>query len=116
MSYADWRGRFLEAVDESLYPVEWLDWLVETGNARFWGTDLAAILVEARQYPSGLLEVHGLVAAGELDEIKRLVPLAENWGRSIGAKRASITSGWAWAKLLKSAGYRPETTTIAKEL
>ena len=46
MSYADWRGRFLEAVDESLYPAAWIDGRVADGTARFWENDGAAILAD----------------------------------------------------------------------
>lgn len=116
MSYADWRGRFLEAVDETLHPAAFLDWLLESGQARFWENDTAAIVAEMREYPSGVLEVHGTVAAGELAGIKALIPLAEQWGRSLGATRATIQSSPAWGRLMTDAGYVPEQLIIVKEL
>ncbi len=116
MSYADWRGRFLEAVDESLYPAAFLDWLLESGQARFWECDSAAIIAEMREYPSGVLEVHGTVAAGELAGIKTLIPLAEAWGRSLGATRASIDSNPVWARLMRAEGYEMTKATIVKVL
>lgn len=116
MTYADWRGRFLEAVDETLHPAWWIDHMVERGGWRFWANADAAILAEIRRYPSGAKEVHGIVAAGDLDAIKALIPLAEQWGRECGATRASIASHPAWARLMKSAGYEPEQLTIAKVL
>ena len=116
MSYADWRARFLEAVDESLYPAPFLDWLLDSGQARFWECDTAAIVAEIRQFPSGVLEVHGTVAAGELDGIKALIPLAEIWGKSFGATRASIASHPAWARLLRDEGYEMSQVTIVKVL
>lgn len=114
MTYADWRGRFLEAVDESLHPAWWIDHMVERGGWRFWGNDRAAILAEIKNYPSGVKEVHGVVAAGELDAIKALIVNAEDWGRSRGATRASIASSPAWARLLPE--YEVEQVTIVKEL
>ena len=116
MSYADWRGRFLEAVDESLYPAAWLDRRVADGSARFWGNTDAAILAEIRTYPSGAREVHGMVAAGELDAIMALIPFAERWGRECGCVRASIQSSPAWGRLMAGAGYVPEQLIIAKSL
>ena len=116
MSYADWRGRFLEAVDESLYPAAWLDRRVEEGSARFWANAGAAILAEIRSYPSGAREVHGLVAAGTIPAVIELIPLAEAWGRDCGCTRASIASHSAWARLMRPYGYEPEQLTIAKEL
>lgn len=116
MSYPEWRGRLIEAIDEELYPARFLDWLLDSGQARFWASDRAAIVAEMRSYPSGVLEVHGTVAAGELDAIKALIPLAEDWGRSLGATRASIASSPAWARLMKGAGYLPEQLVIARNL
>lgn len=114
MTYADWRSRFLEAVDQELYPASWLDRRVASGRARFWGNEAGAIVAEIKQYPSGAREVHGLVAAGDLAAIKALIPLAERWGRERGCIRASISSHPAWARLLPD--YQPEQLTIAKVL
>lgn len=116
MTYADWRGRFLEAIDETLYPAAWLDWLLETEQAKFWGNDRGAIIAEMREYPSGVREIHGLVAAGELDAIKALIPSAEAWGRKYGAKRASIASHPAWARIMREDGYEPHQLSIVKVL
>lgn len=100
MTYADWRGRFLDAVDQGLYPAEWLDRRVASGRARFWGNEAGAILAEIFTFPSGAKEVRGLVAAGDLRAIIALIPLAEQWGRDRGCVRASISSHPAWARLL----------------
>ena len=116
MSYADWRGRFLEAVDEDLHPADWIDAMVATGKWRFWESDKAAILAELNTYPSGVKEVHGIVAAGDLDAIKALIPMAERWGRAGGATRATIQSSPAWSRLMADSGYRVEQVIIAKEL
>lgn len=116
MNYAHWRGRFLEAVDQDLHPAWWIDNNVADGTWRFWGNDDAAILVELKQYPSGALEVHGLVAAGEVSAIKALIPLAEEYGRDCGATRASIASTPAWSRLMRDEGYQIEQVTIVKGL
>lgn len=116
MTYARWRGRFAEAIDESLYPLEWLDRRVEEGSARFWANDKAAILAEIKAYPSGAREVHGMVAAGDLDAIKALIPLAEQFGRDCGCCRASIASHPAWARLMREEGYEMSQATIVKVL
>lgn len=116
MTYAAWRSRLLEAVDEALYPAEWLDRRVASGRARFWGNDRAAILAEIKVYPSGVKEVHGLVAAGELAAIKGLIPLAEVWGRERGCRTAKIESRLEWARAMAPFGYKPHQLTIAKVL
>lgn len=114
MNYADWRGEFLKATDETLYPADWLDWMVSSGTARFWGNDEAAILAAIRSYPSGVTEVHGLVAAGKLAAIRELIPLAEEWGRQMGCRRAAIASRPQWARVLTD--YEPYQLEIVKEL
>ena len=116
MSYADWRERFLEAVDQDLHPADWIDANVATGKWRFWESDRAAILARIKLYPSGAKEVHGLVAAGGLDAIKALIPLAEQWGRDSGATRASISSHPAWVRLMRNEGYEMTQATIVKVL
>lgn len=116
MSYADWRGRFLDAVDEELHPAWWIDHMVKTGAWRFWESDRAAILAELKTYPSGVREVHGVVAAGDLDAIKALIPLAEDWGWGKGATRASIASNPAWARIMRDEGYEMTQATIVKVL
>lgn len=116
MTYAAWRERFFEAIDEGLYPREWLDRRVASGRARFWGNEQAAILAEIQSFPSGAKQVHGLVAAGDIDEIKRLIVKAEAWGRERGCVRASISSHPAWARLLRNEGYEPSQFSIVKVL
>lgn len=116
MSYADWRERFLEAVDETLHPAAWIDAMVATGKWRFWQNEGAAIIASIKLYPSGVREVHGEVAAGELDAIKALIPLAEQWGRHNGCTRATIQSSPAWGRLMADSGYVPEQLIIAKAL
>lgn len=116
MTYALWRSRLLEAVDQELYPAEWLDRRVANGRARLWCNEAAAIVAEIKTYPSGAKEVHGLLAAGDVQAIKALIPNAEQWGRDKGCTRASISSHPAWARIMHSEGYEPEQLTIAKGL
>lgn len=116
MTYADWRERFLEAVDESLYPAAWLDKRVASGRAQFWGNERAAILAEIKTFPSGVKEVHGLVAAGALPAIKALIKLAEEWGRQRGATLGSIESRPEWAYVMADEGYQVEKVRIVKVL
>ena len=115
--YLHWRPAFLEAIDERLYPTVWLDSLVTSGKAQFWVSDNAAALTEVRPYPSGLYDLHGLVAAGDVGEVRDiLVPQAEAWARSIGCIGFVIESRPGWAKLLKGNGFEPHQLAVRKEL
>lgn len=115
--YLKWRPAFLEAIDERLYPTVWLDSLVTSGAAQLWLSDNAAALTEVRTYPSGATELHGLVAAGDIGEVRdQLIPVAEAWARSIGCTGFTIESRPGWAKLLKAHGFEPHQLAVRKEL
>lgn len=76
--------------------------------------DLACIVVALRRYPGGLIDVHGLVAAGSKDSIVSLVKQAEAWGKLHGAHIGSISSRRGWARVLPD--YRETQVVIEKDL
>ena len=116
-AYMRFRSRFQEALDERLYPLAYLDHLILSGAVQFLATDEAAIIFEVKTYPSGLKDVHGVVAAGDIGVIvEELIPQAEGWGRENGCAGASIASRPGWARELKSKGYEPLQLTVRKEL
>lgn len=128
--YALFRPAFAEAMDGRFYTIDYLDWLVRTGRARFRaghgpdGRPIAAIVTEIRDYP-GCRAIHGLVAAGApgaepgamLAEIgERLIPAAEAEGRALGCAFAIVESRPGWARALRAAGYEPHQVAIRKAL
>lgn len=115
-AYLSHRAAFLGMMDQNLYPADWLDAQVWSGAFRVFGDDRACILVSLKRYPSGVYEIHGEAAAGDLSEIKRLIESAVEWGRSVGCKLASIASREGWAKILANDGWHVHQTTIRKEL
>jgi hypothetical protein len=116
-SYAEWRGRLASAINTDFYTIAWLDDQVRSGRAFVLANDHAAIAIEFREFPSGNMAVHGLVAAGDLDQIENeLIPMAESWGRSVGCKFGLIESTPAWGRIMKKHGYSPFQLSIVKEL
>lgn len=116
-AYCHWRPEFAKAMDEDLYPLSWLDDQVARDEARFAYTETAAILYEYKQYPSGAFQVEGLVAAGDVETIARvLIPFVETEAAHAGAVAAQIASRPAWARVLREQGYAPYQTTIRKPL
>jgi len=101
-------------LDERKWPLAWLDDQVATGQATALGNDKACIVVALRQYPGGLVEVHGLCAAGDMHEVVKLVREAEQWGRQHGAILGSIASRRGWARVLSD--YTETQVTIEKDL
>lgn len=115
-SYRRFRPDFANLIDPRFYSIEWLDQGVASGAAAVFGNDLACIVAEIRQYPSGAKDVHGLVAAGDLPTIVELIEHAERWGAREGAVVATIASREGWARVLESKGYRPFQVEVRKEL
>lgn len=112
-AYCAHRAEFVALCPEK-YPAEYIDAQILSRNWLCWGDERAAILAEVKTYPSGLREIHGLAAAGDLTEIQNLIPLAEQYGEHIGCKIASIESREGWARLLPD--YEVEQVRIVKEL
>lgn len=115
-AYLAHRDAFLEMIDQNLYPADWLDAQVWSGAFRVFGDDRACILVSLKRYPSGVYEIHGEAAAGELSEIKRLIEAAVEWGRGVGCQLASIASRSGWVRALKDDGWAIHQTELRKEL
>jgi hypothetical protein len=123
MNLPDWAGyrrfrdRFAEAMDPAFYSIEYLDALIRSGRARLWVGAQAAIVAEIRNYPGGARAVHGLVAAGRMEEIGgTLIPQAEAWGKAQGCTHAIIESRSGWMRALKPQGYAPHQVALRKEL
>lgn len=114
--YATWRARFQAAMDADYYPISHLDNLMGYDHAVMFCNEDAAIVTEIKTFPGGKRVVHGLVAAGDLDQIKALIVLAEQWGREQGCTAALIESRPGWAKLLKHDGYELFQVSIVKNL
>ena len=122
MIFPDWAGYlrfrddFEEVMDPRFYTIGWLDQRVLDGSVRLWCSDEAAIIAEIKVYPAGGMVVHGLIAAGELDGIRTLIPLAEEWGRSEGCVEAGIESREGWSRALRQDGYAVHQIALRKEL
>lgn len=117
LNYTRFREAFSEAMDERYYPIEWLDCRVLDGRAVFMHSGNAAIVIELRMYPGGAVDVHGLIAAGDKDEIvKELIPQAEAWGKERGCLAGVVESRPGWQRALKSSGYEISQVTVRKEL
>lgn len=115
--YVRFRDRFAEAMDPAFYPAEYLDELILSRRARLWVGENAAIAAEIKVYPGGAKVVHGLVAAGRIEEIiEELIPQAEAWGKAEGCTMAIIESRDGWQRILKSHGYEPHQLAVRKLL
>jgi len=113
--YRTWRDAFAAILDPRFYPIGWLDGEIWSGRIRLFSGPKSAILVALKPYPSGAIELHGMAAAGELNELRSsTIPQAENWARSIGCICAVIESRPAWGKIMRDQGYEVFQTAIRK--
>lgn len=112
--YLIFRERFQEVMDPRFYTIEWLDRKIHNEEFRLWANEGAAIVAKIKEYPAGGKAVHGMIAAGELDDIIKLIPMAEDWGRSLGCVTAEISSREGWSRILPD--YSVHQVEIVKEL
>jgi hypothetical protein len=87
---------------------------IEKGNARLWTTPNAGLVTLVDTYPTGLKEIRGWLAGGDLDEIVGIVPQIEQWGKSQGCTRAVIHGRRGWLRAFD--GYREAAITMVKEI
>lgn len=112
--YSSFRDQFAEAMDPRFHTIDEMDAKVATGAALLWFGDDSAIAAEIVQYPGGPV-IHGLVAAGNLEEITEvLIPQAEAWGKDQGCIGSLIESRPGWERQLKSHGYSAHQIALWK--
>jgi hypothetical protein len=90
--------------------------MVEKQQLQVWPATQSIVLTEIIVYPR-LKNLHYFLAGGDLDELSRMRPMIESWGKSLGCTRVSLAGRRGWAKtFLKDEGYSPQWTVLAKQL
>lgn len=90
--------------------------MVKDGRLQLWPASNSVVLTEIIVYPR-LKNLHYFLAGGDLDELSRMRPLIESWGKSVGCTRVTLAGRRGWANtFLKDEGYRPQWSVLAKEL
>lgn len=116
MAYADYRAEIASILDERKHPLWWVESEISNGNITLRENETAIIGVQAIRHPGGLVEVHGMFAAGEREGILNLIDEVCDQAREAGCDVATISSRPAWARILKSRGFEMSQQTISKEL
>lgn len=115
--YLRWRDDFAAILDPRFYSLEWLDGEVWSGRIRLFSSAKSAILVMLKAYPTGAIELHGMAATGELNDLlSSTIPQSENWAKGLGAICAVIESRDAWSRVMGEHGYGKYQTAIRKWL
>jgi len=90
--------------------------MVEKQQLQLWPAKDSVVLAEIIDYPR-LKNLHYFLAGGDLDELSRMRPMIESWGKSLGCTRVTLAGRRGWQKsFLKDEGYSPQWSVLAKEL
>lgn len=116
-AYLRFRDQFASVLDPQRYTLEWLDAQVQYGGYIVIGDEDACVLCELKSYPTGAMDIHGVLAAGDLETIvEKLIPEALDYGRNLGCIGGLIESREGWVKVLKESGWTIHQTTLRKVL
>lgn len=114
-TYEDWRADLAKANNPRFIPITHIDQRLADGTAYFFGSALAAMVVELVEYPGGAKAVSIIAAAGDMDEC--LGPMRETimaWGKAMGADFAMVPGRDGWRR--KFPDFHHYQTILVKEL
>lgn len=86
---------------------------IESGGAQLHPLRNGAIVTTIQTHPSGMKDANGWLAGGNLDEILTVIPLLEEWLRSEGCARVTLTGRKGWMRRLPS--YRNTGLILVKD-
>lgn len=118
MSVDDW-ARLRSVVERALpychgtHKIEDIEAGLASGRFRFWGGERSAVVTETVQYPQYTALCFAL-AAGEMDEVRRMVAHVESYARAAGIKHLQWSGRPGWARVFPE--YRRLSVTYGKEL
>ena len=87
---------------------------VAAGEAQFWPAAASAVVTEIHRFPRRSA-LHFWLVGGELTELLAMLPHVESWGRAQGCDLFTLAGRRGWARALRSRGYVPAWTGLAKE-
>ncbi len=115
--YIAWRSILGGVLDTRYYTLKWLDSRVMDGSALVWATPNAIILAEIKCYPTGALDIHGLIAAGDVaDIVEKLIPKAIAFGQDNGCLAAIVESRNGWERALAKSGFSRYQVSVRKPI
>jgi hypothetical protein len=99
-----------------VYTLSDVEFLVRTGEAKFWPGREAAIVTRVERFPRATWLTLWL-AGGDLAELRdELRPACEAWGQTQGCTKSIIMGRLGWSKALSGAGYAALAMVVGKDL
>lgn len=109
-----WLAAALERQPIKTHEKEHVWQALETGKAQIWPTKNSVCLTEIVKHPTGLTVMHGWLAGGDMDEIKKTVKAIEAHAAKIGCGACSISGRKGWLRAFE--GYQDAGTMMVKEI
>lgn len=89
---------------------------LQHGDAQVWcGERDSVAITQVMRYPAKYVLRYWL-AAGDLEDLRPLLPKLEEWGRERGATMAEAIGRLGWAREARRAGYTLDAAVYRKEL
>lgn len=90
--------------------------MVQCSKLQVWPSTESIVLTEIIVYPQ-LKNLHYFLAGGDLQELAKMRPMIETWGKSIGCTRVTLAGRRGWEKtFLADEGYKPQWFILSKVL
>lgn len=88
---------------------------IADGTAHLWPLERSAMVTTIETYPTGLKQIHGWLAGGDLKEIVDYVPTIEKWAKECcGCSEVVIVGRKGWLKAFE--GYKDAGTIMRKAI
>ncbi len=90
---------------------------VESGKMQLWPGQRSAIVTQILERPQGR-ELFFFLAAGDMDEVRRLYDIVIAWGKSKGCKHTTFVGrkGWERSFLTKEEGWKTKLVVYEREI
>lgn len=90
--------------------------LIDEGRLQLWPGERSAVVTEIVEYPRAK-DLHFFLAGGDMDEMRRMRPVIEQWGAAMGCTRVTLAGRRGWARsFLGGEGYQERWTVMVKEM
>lgn len=99
------------------YTLDDLRELIDSGKMQLWPGQDSVMVTQILERPQGR-ELFFFLAAGNMDEVRRLYKIVIAWGRSKGCTHAAFVGrkGWERSFLTREEGWKAEHVVYEREI
>jgi hypothetical protein len=89
---------------------------IEAKRAHLWMGENACFVTTISNFSNNERVIDAWLGGGDLQEMLRMTPMLEEWGRSVGCTQAHVMGREGWTRTLAPLGYERYCTTVRKML